>query len=257
MSKVTDINYYKRRKRRKAGNTRWVLFIVFLFTCAVGGYFFALSPFFFIYDIEVTGNKTVDEATLLDLSSVNKGENIFTVDLNKTRQMILIDPQICECKIERRLPGTLKIQVTEREAVAIIPTGNGFLYVDQDGVVLSRYREVKEILLPILVGIGDFLPGSVPGTHVDAERLATALDIVVAMPENSLYGFEEINVSDEQKIITYVHDGIKVMIGDKENISSKTQLIEKILEEIENSGKNDSIQYIDVSILEKPVIYYK
>ena len=257
MSKVTDINYYKRRKKGKAGNTRWVLFIVFLFTCAVGGYFFALSPFFFIDDIEVTGNNTVDVATLLDLSGVSKGENIFTVDLYKTKQMILIDPMIRDCEIERKLPGIISINVAEREAVAVIPTGNGFLYVDTDGVVLSRYREVTEIPLPILVGIGDFLPGSVPGTRIDADRISTALNIVAAVPEEAQYVFEEINVSDEQKIVTYVHDGIRAMIGDKENISSKVQLIEKILEEIENKGKSDSIQYIDVSIIEKPVIYYK
>ena len=257
MSKVTDINYYKRRKRRKAGNSRWILLIVFLITCAVGGYFFALSPYFFITDIEVSGNTTVNEDSILDLSGVERGKNIFTVDLYKTKQMIMIDPKIRDCRIIRSLPDKLTINVEEREAVAIIPTGSGFLYIDSEGVVLVRYQEVAEIPLPLLVGIGDFLPGSVPGTRIDSERLDIALDIIAQIDPEEEQMIDEINVGDEQKIILYVTGGTKVTIGDMNDFTTKYQIMEKILTELKNNGKIDSIHYIDVSITEKPVIYYK
>ena len=62
---ITDIAAY-RAARRRAGNIRWVLILVFLVACMFGGYFFAISSFFSITQIQVEGSTTVDAQRIIE-----------------------------------------------------------------------------------------------------------------------------------------------------------------------------------------------
>src|SRR5690606_30969396 len=86
------------------------------------------SPRFAIDTIEVTGTVQRTPEEVMQRGKIQRGDNIFALDLEKARKSILEDPYIETATIARKLPGTLHIEVTEREPAALVSL-SGQLYL--------------------------------------------------------------------------------------------------------------------------------
>ena len=244
-----------RRPLRMTRAGRFLIFL-FLFACALGGYLFSLSAFFFVEDIVITGNSAVSAEKILALSGVQEGQNIFSVNANRAEQCICINPYIKSVELKKSYPDKIEIHVEERQAVAILPTGNTFIYIDRDGRVLDRQGMVSTLPLYLISGLSDLTSGLVPGSMVESDALEDAMVLIDQLPEGAADLIAEIDMSNLQQICFYTLNGTKVRLGDNTNIVVKYDRMTTILEELENSGKLDVVQYIDVSIPERAVINY-
>ncbi|MDO4580979.1 MAG: FtsQ-type POTRA domain-containing protein [Bacillota bacterium] len=242
-----------RSKRFAVANTRWIMIVVFFVVCVFAGYFFSLSGFFAITDIEVYGNDSVDEQRILELSGVTEGMNIFAVNDAAVAAWLSIEPRIAEAKVSRRLPSTLTITVVEREARAMLSVGAAFIEIDERGYILDRYTALSQQSVPLLSGVSDISEALIPGCVVEGEGMAEALEIIAALPEHA-EDIGEINVADPQFIKLYTVTGVEIRLGDSSDFAEKYLLYSSILADIQQSGRQD-LQYIDVSIIAKPVIY--
>lgn len=252
---VTDIANY-RPKRKRAGNLNGVLIAVFLLACAAGGYFFSISPFFKLAEIQVTGNDTVSQEKAVQLSGLEIGSNIFGINTDRTAQYLSIDPNIKRAVVKKKYPSTISITLIEREPAVIVPTGNGFVYVADDAIVVSRHKQVSSLQYPLLTGVSGFPMGIVPGTPIESPSLEAGIYLAAQLPEDSISMIAEINVSNTQNILLYTVSGVEVRLGDKEDIKNKYNLMLTIMEELVKNSKMETAKYVDVSIPEKPVIYY-
>lgn len=251
--KVTDINVY-RNQRRKSKNVRWVSIPVFLVACMFAGYFFSLSGFFGISNIVIVGNTTVPDENIIALSGLEKGMNIFAADKNVLAKMIPIEPRIKSATIERKLPGTIKITVVEREAVAIFSTGLAIAEIDIEGRIIDRYTTVTSQGLPLISGLDLEGQGCIPGNYIEGIQMETVLAILESLPENA-EDIGEINVTNPQFIKLYTLTGIEIRLGDNSNFQEKHLVYSTILDEQERKAER-KIKYIDVSIVSKPTINY-
>jgi cell division protein FtsQ len=77
------------------------------------------SPRFAVTEIDVAGSKQRPQDELARESTVAVGQNIFSIDLDAARAAVAKDPWIHDVEIARRLPGTILMNVTEREAAAL------------------------------------------------------------------------------------------------------------------------------------------
>lgn len=251
---VTDINMY-RNQRRKSKNVRWVLIPVFLVACLFAGYFFAISGFFAVDNIVIVGNSTVADEDIINIAQIEKGMNIFAVNDNALEQSIPILPRIQSATLERKLPGTIKITVVEREPVALINVGKATAEIDGEGRILDRQLKLSNLELPIVTGVDITDQGVIPGCFLTGEQIETALAILTAIPEDA-EDIGEINVTDTQYIKIYTVAGTEVRIGDSENFDEKYLLYSTILLENERKAEK-AIKYIDVSIVSKPAFAYE
>ncbi|HEX7663555.1 MAG TPA: FtsQ-type POTRA domain-containing protein [Polyangiaceae bacterium] len=78
------------------------------------------STRFAITEIEVSGAHTRSNEIVVREADIALGQNVFTADLDKARASLEKDPWLHDVQIARRLPGTIMVQVTEREAAAIV-----------------------------------------------------------------------------------------------------------------------------------------
>ncbi|MEG1501348.1 MAG: cell division protein FtsQ/DivIB, partial [Clostridiales bacterium] len=93
-------------------------------------------------------------------------------------------------------------------------------------------------------------------TMLDDPQIKVGLSIVSQMPVEALDIISEINVKDPQKIIIYTTDQIEVRIGDSTDFKNKFIIMNRILEQLSLNSKKDSVQYVDISLPDKPVIFY-
>jgi len=110
------------------------------------------QPFFALNEVVITGNSHREDGALEALGGVEKGLNIFDLDIGQVQQRLLEDPWIDTASVRRVLPGRLEIHVHERQACFWVIRKNELWYADGRGRMIDRVRAHNFISLPVLGG---------------------------------------------------------------------------------------------------------
>lgn len=140
-------NQYKKRKNKKS-RKKILAVLSSILLIAIVILFALTAPIFNITDIQVQGNETVSSDTILSLSGLKRGENIFRFN-DSIIQNIKENTYIESVEITRKLPGTVIISVEEREVKYQINFINSYAYIDKNGYILENSTVKKEV--PVLV----------------------------------------------------------------------------------------------------------
>jgi cell division protein FtsQ len=116
------------------------------------------SPRFAVTEIAVTGSKMRAQDELSHESTVALGQNIFSIDLDAARGAVAKDPWVRDVEIARRLPGTILLNVTEREAAALVSVsgadGSSDLFIaSREGEMFKRVEVGDPSDLLVITGI--------------------------------------------------------------------------------------------------------
>lgn len=132
-------------------------------------------PSLSVKSISVTGCSDNLARALVEMSGVHKGDPLLRVDLEAVRRKIQRHSAVRDVVVVRHLPGTLSIEVRERNGVAVV-TGKGrFALVDAEGVVISESDRYPEGY-PLVTGTAQAIaPGKVVSEALPVLRAVTAL----------------------------------------------------------------------------------
>ncbi len=186
------------------------------------------NPAFAIREIEVQTDGVIAEAELRRWANVKPGENLLALDLVRVKQNLARIPFIAKVSVERILPKTLRLRVTEREAVAQIgvgpsPVGSGVgakvFHLDVEGFVMPpmdpRQRAtaggLAEDSLPLLVLTN--LVNLQPGRRLDSAPVAAGLQLIshfAASPMAGLVDLRRIDVNASDVLVVLTGQGSEV-----------------------------------------------
>ena len=125
-----------------------------------------------VTDIVIEGRANTPESVLRAAIGVSKGDPILGFSLEDTRSRIETIPWVERATVERRLPGTLVINLQERRPFAIWQNQGKYVLVDRAGQVVGNQDVAQFRHLPLIVGQG--APGAA-ATLLDALRDRPAL----------------------------------------------------------------------------------
>jgi cell division protein FtsQ len=121
---------------------------------AWGAHRYAITtPRFAVRNVEIEGNRRKSDAQVASRIGLLAGANIFTVDLAQAERRLLDDPWIREAKLSRRLPGTLKVQIGEREPAATAVIGGRLYLVTPTGEPFKEVERGDPVDLPAITGM--------------------------------------------------------------------------------------------------------
>jgi hypothetical protein len=162
---------------------------------------------------------------------VRPGENLLALDLARVKRNLEMVPMIATVSVERILPKTLRIRVTEREPVAQVnvlrPNGRGgveaaVFHLDVVGFVIQpldprqRTRPLAQgdDSLPLLRGIkpGDLQPGRAVESPAVQAALKLAADFAYS-PMAGLVDLKTIDVSANDVLTVKTGQGSEVTFG--------------------------------------------
>jgi len=128
-------------RRRRRGRFSFLLRI-FGFLVAVAAIVAALTLFFRMDHIVVTGNERYTGEEVLEASGLETGGNLYMLNKFEIKETIFATlPYVEEVAINRRLPDTLLIEVRECKAVAGIESGNGVWLISEKGKLLEEVQK--------------------------------------------------------------------------------------------------------------------
>jgi cell division protein FtsQ len=91
--------------------------------------------YFRVRHVEIVGERYIEPSDILARLRVDTATSIWT-DLAPLEQRVASLPQVRAARIERNLPGTLVVHITENVPVAFVPSPSGLHAVDASGRTL-------------------------------------------------------------------------------------------------------------------------
>ena len=167
---------------------------------------------FAVQQIDVQTDGVVATDQLRRWAGVKPGDNLLALDLGMVKRNLELVPLVKAAAVERVLPRTLRIRVTEREPIAQAyapqPRADGRGYdmtvfqVDDEGAVMSplQLRQRATPLaqageqLPTLAGIDPI--NLAPGKKLDSPQVRAALDLIVAFEHSPMAGLADLRRVD-------------------------------------------------------------
>ena len=127
----------KRKKRRRRGGLGLLLRPLSFILAAVA-VVAALTLFFKVQTIEISGTNRYHADDIIAASGVEIGDNLVLLDRYRISQRIYTSlPYVTDVKPKPKFPNTLEIEVTETRAVAAIQGGGGFWLLSAEGKILE------------------------------------------------------------------------------------------------------------------------
>lgn len=221
---INRTNQRRKKNRRKKLIIRSVLCFIFLFA----GIIFALTMFFNISEITVTGDTVYSADDVTSSSGVNIGDNLIFISKNKINEQITTElPYVGSVKIKRHLPTGLELIITKTDAVYAVVTNGYYTLLNEDGKVLETDLEyVGENI--ILLNLGEVEVAEVgriitTSSEIYLEKL---MSIRTACEDCGLQGITAIDLSEIYDIKLTYQGRITLELGEtnKENLPKKLAL---------------------------------
>jgi cell division protein FtsQ len=99
------------------------------------------------------GGKRRGPEEIANIAQVSKGQNVFSIDLERSRAKLAADPWIESAELSRQLPGTITIRVTEREAAGVVAMPEGTYLVTRDGAIIKRVEAGDPMEFHVVTGV--------------------------------------------------------------------------------------------------------
>ncbi|MFO0662227.1 MAG: FtsQ-type POTRA domain-containing protein [Polyangiaceae bacterium] len=153
------------------------------------------SPRFSIKNIQIEGAVRRSTEDIARLAGVAQGNNIFALDLEQAQVAITRDPWIRQASISRKLPGTIKITVTEREATSLVSVGGDLYLASHGGDLFKRVEPGDPIDFPVVTGIA--ADGDRNGATILVRRAQDIVTEYERMPIAKKMPLQEVHLTEE------------------------------------------------------------
>ena len=136
-------------RRASAGMNRTrSLALLVLIGSGLAIYGVSASPAFGYRTLDIVGADRTDQAIVRSELSVEDGSNLFRLSTDGMSERLRALPTVAGASIEIALPDTLRVHLTERQAVVIWQVGDERFLVDADGLVFAQATTASS--LPVI-----------------------------------------------------------------------------------------------------------
>lgn len=236
----------------KKTTTSFLYIAILLIVLALGIALFLRSSYFSIEQVKIEGLQQIPKNEIERLATQVIGENLFLVEQDRLKQNVSLHPLVESVKIERQLPKTLVVRVTERTPIALVVVSRGVVEVDGKGMFLRRREGWPNQSYPMINGIS--IPDTAgPGQELKLPGLQAALLLLGQAPQELTPLIGEIYVNPIQQMTLYLTNGVEVRLGITKDWTIKLKALYELLNDPGYKSIETGVRYIDFTAA-NPVI---
>jgi cell division protein FtsQ len=198
-----------------------------------------------VTSVQVSGCEVLDPQTVIQQAQIPSGVNILSLDLDRVRQRVTSHPWIASALISREIPDRIRIDIVERQPVALIK-GRQFYLMDNGGVCFTGAEPGDYAGLPIITGLDPEILA--PGCKLPREITVLIEDLYhesrLRLPWRLI---SEIRWRKNKGLSIFtVRGGIQIDLG-RDSYGPKIARMEKVLRYLEEKGLDPHLRGIDLS----------
>ena len=177
------------------------------------------TPHFQLREVVLAGNARVTPDDILAAAGLDRGVSTLTLPPDEIAAAITRLDWIRDARVEVNLPQTTRIEVTEREAVALVALGPLYM-VDERGALFRRLAPREQCELPILTGFRRSAFTD-PGRQAETgRRIRGALVLLRAWETLGLSSVTPLSEVESHAVYGYIArtagDGTEIWLGEGE-----------------------------------------
>lgn len=204
------------------------------------------TPRFAVVNVEIEGTRRLARDDVLGAAGFKKGDNLFALDVEKAEKSLLSSPWIAQARVVRQLPGTIRLEVVERDAVALAVIGGKTFLVSQDGEPFKEMGSGDPHDLPIVTGLS--LLALSKDRRAELSRLRETLGLLrdyEKLPIAQSFPIEEVHLEPSgDAVLTVGSEGISMHLG-ATPWKRKLLRAERVLQRTRKAGGEPSVVFLD------------
>lgn len=205
---------------------------------AVLTYLVLTNYVFIAKDVRVVGNETLTAEEIIRAAKLPLGKKMSEVDEDAVRQALNSSGVVELLELEKAYPSQIVLTVRERAREAVISHAGVVLTLERDATVIERLDAMPETDAVYVTGLGvtGYRLGEV--IYAPEDQRAAMCEALNAIYENDARAYvSELNVSDPNAVYIYSRTGMRVELGDGENMNSKILWMVEALKDLESRGE--------------------
>ena len=218
----------KKTKQKNGGGGFFFGSVSFVIICVA--LVLAISVFFKVSLIEVTGNERYTDEEVIEASGLKTGDNL--VFLNRERAQTRLYENlvyISGAKVSRKLPNKVVIELMESGAAAVVETDGGRWMIDKNCRLLGECTTVEAANYISVMGLCGISPkegDELSGAAEDAPRIKYLKEILTAMSDRQILSdvgtLDMSNIASPQFSYT---ERFTVKLGKNEYVENKLEML--------------------------------
>lgn len=214
----------RRRFARRQWARRWLTWkwVVGLLGVAVlaglGIWLLWFSSVLTAKNVTVTGTGYLSADDIRAAAAIGSEEPLISLDVGAVRNRVAALAPVDSVAVRRVWPDRVRIDVDERDAVAVVDIAGEIRGIDADGVVFRSYPS-KPRNLPLVQA----------GTGARDEAITESAQVVSAMPATLARRIDHVEVETVDQITLVLRDGRTVVWGSAEKSEQKARVLEALL----------------------------
>ena len=202
------------------------------------------SVLFNLETVVIRGNANVPASELLQRIGVGPGDSVFRVNAAAIRAHLRQDPRIADASVVLGFPRSLTVSVRERDPVAALAYGDGYVLLGADGVAIARTPGPGAVL-PLVVDRLQ-LPWVQAGVPVPSPSVRLGVAVATTLPPDLRPGIIAVRVDPENEIVLEMRDGVLVEVGGAAGLAERLAMVSRVLAAVRARGIQ--AQYVDLRV---------
>jgi cell division protein FtsQ len=206
------------------------------------------SPLLRVSEVKVVGGENTSSADVAKAAGLGPEDHLLTISTTTIEADAEELPWVKTAQVDRVLPGTVRVKITERKPAVTLSIGAAAWMVDATGRVLGpgRAGEGK----PTLAGVE--VDGVVPGRPVGSAAASDALAAWRSFSPAMRADVQAIFAPTLERITFVLMNGTQVRYGAAEELEAKNSVLKAILARLATEGRTPA--YIDVRVPAHPAV---
>ena len=232
-----------RSKRRRIGTALGTVV-----TMAAAAWVALASPLLAVDEVKVVGATHTTSEEVAMATGLGSDDNLLLLSTAAVAESAETLPWVKSAEVDRMLPGTVRVRITERTAAMVVSLGAARWTIDPHGHVLDSGAVSDE--LPVLGGAetGDIEIG----TQLMTPEIQDALKAFRSMSPKLRKNIVAVIAPSFERISFSLADGTLIRFGAAERLTAKNEVLEVLLRRLKEQGRTAA--YIDVRVPTSPAV---
>lgn len=250
MTRYRKPHRIKKKKSILKSRIFWIPFFSLVFFLGIF-YLIFFSSFFQIREIKISGNLEVRTKEIEDLVLTQISKNIiffpnrsiFLFDSKKVSQSILDSfPQIEKANFKKNFPDKLKLEIKERNGLAIFCQAEKCFLIDGEGIIFKEISSQQEFRIESLkedqIKLGRRI--------IEKELLSKILSIKDKLDKDFKIPLEKIAILSDERINVKTLEGWEIYFNPKKDIDWQLVKLKAVLDEEVPPQRRKDLEYIEL-----------
>jgi cell division protein FtsQ len=180
------------------------------------------------------------------LIGASKLGNLLLLDIGRLQERLEAHRWIKEARLHKVFPSSLKIEILEREPVALLGIGGRFILIDQEGTFLESLGSREGVNLPLLIDSSEF-------QERYRQKLALAWECLASLTLEEAAGLDALDLSRTGSVsVLFPDHPTRLVLGDNHFAESLRYYLSSRRSLEDQAGP---LEYVDLSLRDR--VYLK